>query len=290
MKILHTLKHQFRTPLVILIHIASWIMFYILFEATVYKSVYKILDSLKDEIAVLLVLGFITSYRDTRGRLNGIANTQQEWMNWYHNQEDDIPNYHNILTQSLPEKFRLSSVLISVKNIFLELFRKPMIYVFHFICWHFIFFLGSLLDDPMQFTIRERESIGIFQIIENIVSDMSHEYIYGLVVIAIFAIITCIQDVKGILKGIALENRQWLNWYENQNDSLPKQNNLNDTPSLISNETGLIFVKREPVYTIVHIIIVMVIFFLIAIQLIQITEWSGIKFWSWAALLVLLLR
>ncbi len=290
MKVWHTLRYQFRSPVILLIHFASWVLFFFLFDGPRHSNIYEILQTLIDTLHVILILSFISSYRLARGKLNGIANTQQEWMNWYRNQEEDIPNYNNILTQSLSEKFRLSSVLISVKNIILEIFRKPMIYIFHFICWHFIFFLGTLLDDPMQFTIRERQSIGIFQIIEKIVSDMSHEYIYGFAVIAIFAIITCIQDAKGRLKGIVHEHRQWLNWYENQNESLPKQNNLNDTPSLISNETGLLFVKREPIYTIIYVISVMVIFFIIALQLIPITEWSEIKFLSWVALLVLLLR
>ncbi len=290
MKVWHTLRYQFRRPLVFLIHFAWWGLFFFLIEGTTYNNIYNYLETLINELHVILILCFISSYRLTRGKLNGIANTQQEWMKWCDNQEQEIPKHHKYLPQSLSECLKLSFVLTTLKNIVLAICRNPILYVFHFICWHYVFFLGSLLDDPMQYTIRENQSIGISRIIDRVVSDMSHDYIYGFLAIAIFAIITYIQEVIGKLRGSVQEHQRWLKRHENYNESLPKQNNLNETPSLISNKTGLLFVKRQPIYTILYVSIVMVLFFFIGIQLILITEWSGIKFLGWIALPLLLLR
>ena len=290
MKVWHTLRYQFRSPLILLIHLALWVLFFFLFDGPIHSNIYGILQTFIDKLHVILILSFITSYRLARGKLNGIADTQQQWMNWYHNQDQEIPHYHNHLPQSLSEYLKLSSVLITVKNIVFEMFSKPMIFVFHFICWHTVSFLGILLDEPMQYTIRENQSIGIYRIFKYIVSDMSHEYIYVLVLIAFFALITCLQDVIGKLIGIAQEHRQWLKWHEDHNESFHVQNNIETTHSLISNETGLLFVKREPVYTIIYVISVMVIVFIIPLQLIPITDWSGIKSLSWVSILLLLLR
>ena len=290
MKVWYTMRSQFRSPLVLLIHFALWGLLFFLLDGATYKNIYETLQSLINELHVILLLCFITSYRFARGKLNGIANTQQAWIKWYDNQEQEIPKHHKYLPQSLSEYLNLSFVLTTLKNIVLAICRNPILYVFHFICWHYVFFLGPLLDDPMQYTIRESQNIGISRIIDMIVSDMSDDYIFGFLAIAILAIITYIQEVIGKLRGSVQEHQQWLKWHENYNESLPKQNNLNETPSLISNKTGLLFVKREPIYTILYVIIVMVLFFIIAIQLIPITEWSGIKFLGWIALLVLLLR
>ena len=291
MKVWHTLRYQFRSPVILLIHFASWVLFFFLFDGRpIHSNIYEILQTFIDKLHVLLILSFITSYRLARGKLNGIADTQQQWMNWYHNQDQEIPHYHNHPPQSFSEYLKLSSVLITVRNIVFEMFSKPMIYVFHFICWHTVSFLGILLDEPMQYTIRENQSIGIYRIFKYIVSDMSHEYIYVLVLIAFFALITCLQDVIGKLIGIAQEHRQWLKWHEDHNESFHVQNNIETTHSLISNETGLLFVKREPVYTIIYVISVMVIVFIIPLQLIPITDWSGIKSLSWVSILLLLLR
>lgn len=289
MKVWHTLTYQFRRPLVFLIHFALWGLLFFLIEGTTY-NIYKTLQSLINELHVILILCFISSYRLTRGKLNGIANKQQEWMKWYDDQEQEIPTHHKYLPQSLSECLKLSFVLTTLKNIVLAICRNPILYVFHFICWHYVFFLGSLLDDPMQYAIRENQNIGISQIIDRVVADMSHDYIFRFLAIAIFAIITYIQEIIGKLRGSVQEHQQWLKWHENYNESLPKQNNLNETPSLISNEIGLLFVKRQPIYTILYVSIVMVLVFIIGIQLILITEWSGIKFLGWIALLVLLLR
>lgn len=290
MKVWHTVRYQFRSPLILLIHLAFWVLFFFLFDGPIHSDIYGILQTFIDKLHVILILSFITSYRLARGKLNGIADNQQQWMNWYHNQDQEIPHYLNHLPQSLSEYLKLSSVLITVKKIVFEMFSKPMIYVFHFICWHTVSFLGILLDEPMQYTIRENQSMGIYRIFNDIVSDMFDEYIYVLVLIAFFALITYLQDVIGKLIGIAQEHRQWLKWHEDRNESFPVQNNIEATHSLISNETGLLFVKREPVYTIIYVISVMVIIFIIPLQLIPITNWSGIKSLSWVAILLLLLR
>ena len=290
MKVWHTLRYQFRRPLVLLIHFALWGLFFFLIEGTTYNNIYNYLETLINELHLILILCFISSYRLTRGKLNGIANKQQEWMKWYDNQEQEIPKHHKYLPQSLSECLKLSFVLTTLKNIVLAICRNPILFVFHFICWHYVLFLGPLLADPMQYTIRESQNIGISRIFENVMADMSHDYIYGFLAIAIFAIITYIQEVIGKLRGSVQEHQQWLKWHENYNESLPKQNNLNETPSLISNESGLLFVKRQPIYTILYVSIVMVLFFFIGIQLILITEWSGIKFLGWIALPLLLLR
>ena len=289
MKVWHTFKSQIRSPFVFLIHLTAWVLFFIQFEYITDNSVDKILQTLIDEFHVILILSIITSYRFARGKLNGIANTQQEWMNWYNNQEQVIPK-HNLLPQSLPEYFNVSLILNSVKDFIITMFRSPLLYVFQFVCWHYVFFLGELLDEPMLYTIRENESLGIYWILDSLIAEMLHEYIYGFIAITLFAFTTFIQDVIGKLVGITQEHRQWLKWHEDHNESFTEEKNIDQTPSLIKNETGLLFVKCKPIFSIVYVLIVTILFFIFALELIQFTEWNGIKYLGWIALLVLLLR
>ena len=290
MKVWHTLRYQFRNPLVIFIHIASWVLLLFVLEVVIDRKLNNILQFLKNGLSFLTVLGFITSYRETRGKLIGIATTQQNWINWYHNQEQQMSDDQNIDTPPLSENLGSDSVFIRSKNTVLEMFRNPLVYVFHFICWNFALIFGILLDDSMQYTIRDKGPLGVFQIIDYIASDMKSEFFFdGIVVIAILAVTTSVQDVKGKLKGIAKEQQQWLKGSESQTDSLIPQSPLEASPSLITNKIGQLFVIQKPIYTVIHILIVIVFLSILSVQLILITEWSGIKFFSWIALLILLL-
>ena len=101
MKIWHTLRYLYRSPLVLLIQFAIWGSIFYVLEGATYRNIYETLHSLISELDVILILCFISSYRLTRGKLNGIANTQQEWMKWHDNQEQEIPKHHKYLPQSL---------------------------------------------------------------------------------------------------------------------------------------------------------------------------------------------
>ena len=290
MKVLQTLKLQFRTPFVFIIHLLLWTLFFFVIETISYRSIYRLFESLIDVLPILIVLGFITSYREARGRLNGIAKTQQRWMNWYHNQELYLPIVQNKVSISLSEKFKLRSILVTVKDILKKMFSNPRIYAFHFICWISVLFLSTLLDDTIQYNIREEGSVGVFQIIDDVVWEMKGEFIYSLFIIAVFTFITGLQEIKGEIKGIDHENHQWVEWYEKYKDSLHDHNTIEDFPSLITSELGLLFVKRELYSTTIYIIVVTVLFSILAVQLIQFTDLTGIKFMSYIALLILLLR
>ncbi|MDE0482490.1 MAG: hypothetical protein OXI67_07945 [Candidatus Poribacteria bacterium] len=290
MKVWYTLKFQFRNPLVIPIHITTWILSFFLFDVVTGSKINNAFQSILDEILVFVVLGFISSYRETRGKLTGIATTQQNWRNWSDNQEQHLSNSRNIEIPILSEYPRLTSFLTTVKNTVVEMFRNPLLYVFHFICWNFVFIFGTLLDDGMQYTIREEWPMEVFQIIDYVVSDMKHEFFYGLIVILIFAFITSTQEAKGKVQGKAKEQQQWSKWYEQQNSTVASGQTIEDSPSLITNETGQLFVIRMPVYTIIHVFVVVVLCLILAVQLILITDWSGIKFLGWIVLLVLLIH
>ena len=122
MKVWYTLRYQFRNPLIILIHIATWIFFVFLFHIETGRGINYAFQSVLDEIAVLAVLGFITSYRETRGKLTGIAITQQNWVNWINNQEQHSSTNLNLDLHKLSENSRLSSFLSTVKNTVFEMF------------------------------------------------------------------------------------------------------------------------------------------------------------------------
>lgn len=290
MKVLQTLKFQFRTPLVFLIHLLLWTLFFFVIETIIYRSINSLLESLLDVFPILIALGFITSYREARGRLNGIAKTQQAWMKWFNNQELRLPINENKVSTSLSKKLKLRSILVAVKGVLAEMFSNPRIFVFHFVCWISVSFLATLLGDTMQYNIREEWSVGLFQIIDDVVSEMKSEFIYSLFILAIFAFITGLQETKGELRGIDQENHQWLKWYGKYKESLHNHNTIEEFPSLITNETGLLFVKREPFFTAIYTIVVIVLFSILAVQLIQFTDLTGIKFLSYIALLFLFLR
>ena len=290
MKVWNTLRYLIRNPLVLLLHFTIWALFLFLFGWILSNNIIGTLQTLMERIPAILLLCFITSYRFSRGKLNGISNTQQQWMNWSDYPEKEIPDDPNHFPQTLPQLSKIKYILNTLKNIVLISLRNPMLYVFHFLCWHYISFLGSLLDEPFRYSIVEDQITGIYQIFSRTVSDMSHDYIFGILFIALLAFSTFIPEVIGKLNGSHQEHQHWQKWYKSNNDPLQAQNISIGTTTAINKETGILFLKTVSITTFIYAIIIMILLFIIAVQLIPISESSGIQYISWIALFLLFLE
>ncbi len=289
MKIRNTLVYMFRNPMPILVHFMSWILFAVLLTVLLSMSFKSIFWAFSDGLVLIVILTIITSYREARGNLNGIARTQQVWMNWYNDQQ------HHIATDQSPDEpppsknIRLDSVFGTVKSSLLFMVRNPMIVIFPFICWFSTSFLGRLLDDPMQYTFRE-EWPDLLEIIRYFAIEFKSDFFSILYFIATLVIIISFQEARGNIKGIAKAQQQWSEWYQRQINTQVQRNTLEDPPLLVTNETAKLFMSRNPISLSIHFISLFIFFTLLAVLLILNTTWDGVLFLPWIAVLVFLIH
>jgi len=81
-------EYQLRNPFEVILHIISWFFAFYFFEVILARCFDNLLYYLKDEFHLYLILGFISSYQMTKGKLEGIANTHKKWKNWIQTQEN----------------------------------------------------------------------------------------------------------------------------------------------------------------------------------------------------------
>lgn len=258
-------------------------------EAMTTRSFENILHYFKDSFYIFLIFGVISSYQLTKGKLDGIANTQKIWKNWIHTNEHPT-KVETIEDPPLSSVNKSITFLNRMKKIGLTILRNPSRFVIHYVCWFSGFIISILLDESIRYEVIEEGIHSLNRIIDRVISDMSTDFYYATVACVVLTYVTCFQYAKGKHNGILSEQQQWSDWYANNTDSFALRNALESPPSLIKNDYGELLLTRNPIYTILHTSMLFVFLFLLCVQLMLITNWSGIQILTWFVILILFLH
>ena len=162
-----------------------------------------IIEVMKDGGWVFIFIPvFIISYREAKGNLKGIAKERQIWMQWYDRQPEVIR--HSSTLQEPPSTLaatQANSYFRKAQKTALSMVRNPIRFVLHFACWATPLILLFIVD----------WATGI-QTAPNFLNFLPIIFTFA----AIPALISCYQETRGIVKGIAKEGEVWSKWHQRQ--------------------------------------------------------------------------
>ena len=150
----------------------------------------------------IAIFAFIIGYREARGNLKGITEERQAWMQWYDQQQETITNQHTLQAPpSTSENKQINSYFRRAQRTALLMVRNPKHFILHFACWLSPFVL-------------------LFVVKWVLTAEIARDVVEGFPPIAIFfaivAFISCYQETRGTVKGVAKETQVWTKWYQRQ--------------------------------------------------------------------------
>ena len=214
-EIRETLSFMVRNPRPFIVHLMCWIFaIALLFFATL--SSYKYPDDIFELIDLIGQFGqllpwiaiiiFIISYREARGNLKGIAQTQQVWMQWYHRQQETIRQGDTFEEPPSSENTQSDSYFRRAQKAVLLMLLNPMRLMIHFLSWVAIaiLWLGEV-GSSMPFLL-----------------------------LIILVLISSYQEARGTVKGAAKEGVTWTKWWQRQTEAKAQGYTLDEVPPAIN--------------------------------------------------------
>lgn len=211
-----TLSFMVRHPTPFMIYLTCWIsacafLFFRTLEPwDVPEDILEIFDLIghfAELFPWIAAIVFIISYREARGNLKGIAQTQQMWIEWYHQQQETLKRGDTFAEPPPSENTQAASYLKKAQKAVQRVARNPMALIAHLLSWVFvgIFFYGEI--------IRSAEPI---------------------LFLMILALISRYQEARGTVKGVAKEGEIWTKWYQRQTGAEAQGYTLAEVPPTIN--------------------------------------------------------
>ena len=210
-----TLSFMVRNLKPFIIHLTCWIAGYaFLFFTTLPPrkvpedifEVFELIAMFGEMLPWIALIVFVIGYREARGNLKGIANTQQVWMRWYQEQQETI-RQGDTFEEPPPSKNAQADSYFKIAQKTLQFMaRHPMSLIVHLACWFlaFIFRYGDFLASmPILFVI-------------------------------IPALISSYQEARGTVKGAVKEDAEWMKWYQRQTGAKAQDYTLTEVPPALN--------------------------------------------------------
>ena len=174
---------------------------FVIIVSVIFDDVVK--EVLTDEGWIFIVLfAFIIGYREAKGNLKGVARERQTWIEWYDQQQEVIRGESTLAEPPLTlEDTQVNSYFRKAQRTVLFMVRNPIRFVLHFACWATPLILLFILD----------WASGI-QTARNFLNFLPIIFTFT----AIPALVSCYQETRGIVKGIAKEGEVWSKWHQRQ--------------------------------------------------------------------------
>ena len=172
--------------------------------STIFDDIVK--EAMRNEGWItFILLAFIIGYREARGNLKGVAKERQTWMQWY-DQQPEVIREDDTLEKppSTLEATQVNSYFKKAQRTVLFMVRNPRLFILHFTCWFFPFFLILVIDWTYWTYIIETAR------------DLVKIVPYLVTFVAIPALVSSYQETRGIVKGTAKEGEVWTKWYRRQ--------------------------------------------------------------------------
>ena len=161
-------------------------------------------EVVRDEGWILIVLpALIIGYREAKGNLKGIAKERQTWMQWYDGQQEVIR--HRSTLQEPPSTLQdtqVNSYFRKARRTVSVMFRNPMFFILHFTCWF----------SPFVLLFVVVEWAGVIETARS----FAKVFFPTVIFFGIPALISCYQETRGTVKGIAKEGEVWSKWHQRQ--------------------------------------------------------------------------
>ena len=175
---------------------------FVIIVSVIFDDVVK--EIVRDEGWILIVLpALIIGYREAKGNLKGIAKERQTWMQWYDRQQEAIKAGNPLEEPPITsEKMQVNSYFSKARRTVSVMLRNPMSFILHFACWFSPFVLLILIVE--------------WSIVIETTRNFAEIFFPMVIFFAIPALISCYQETRGTVKGIAKEGEVWSKWHQRQ--------------------------------------------------------------------------
>lgn len=175
---------------------------FVIILSVIFDDVVK--EVVRDEGWIFIVLpALIIGYREAKGNLKGIAKERQTWMQWYDRQQEAIKAGNPLEEPPITsEKMQVNSYFSKARRTVSVMFRNPMSFILHFACWFSPFVLLILIVE--------------WSIVIETTRNFAEIFFPMVIFFAIPALISCYQETRGTVKGIAKEGEVWSKWHQRQ--------------------------------------------------------------------------
>ncbi len=263
-----------RNPLLLVLHFTAWVfalaMFLFIFSLNegIVNASGNFVRSILQNTEQAILCAFISSFREARGYVKGIAIERQVWTKWYDRQIDNIEKGETISNPPPSEKVRWDSYIMKIQNTFRLIYSDATHFGIQFALWCAIFALLSLPSFGYTRNPTYTSLIGSF-------------VIPGMLV----TFLICYRKARGIIKGRDKEQGVWVRWCQHQKIAKIIGAAPNKPPSLyeeIDNsyiqtmKNTLILMMRNPINLVIHFIGWIIVF----VVLFGATDWFRVVEWS----------
>ncbi len=175
---------------------------FVIIVSVIFDDVVK--EIVRDEGWIFIVLpALIIGYREAKGNLKGIAKERQTWMQWYDRQQASIKEDVKFAEPpSKSEATQVNTYFSKARRTVSVMFRNPMFFILHFTCWF----------SPFVLLFVVVEWAGVIETARN----FAQVFFPVAIFFAIPALISCYQETRGTVKGIAKEGEVWSKWHQRQ--------------------------------------------------------------------------
>lgn len=272
--VLKAFLYLLRNPLLLGLHFVTWVyalaMFIFLFSLGegIVEASNNFVKSIVQDGKHAIFFALISSLREARGYLKGIATERQVWMKWYDRQLDNINSGESIGNPPASVKVRQDSYFMKVQKTFKLIYSDAIHFGIQFALWCGIFALLSL------------PSFG-YSINPTYISLMGSMVIPGMIV----TFLICFRKARGIIKGKDKEQQVWGHWCQQQKIAMingtvaenpPKMFTEHDDAYLQTVEKTVPILSRNPMTFFIHLIGWIIVF----IVLFGATHWFRVIEWS----------
>ena len=175
---------------------------FVIIVSVIFDDVVK--EIVRDEGWILIVLpALIIGYREAKGNLKGIAKERQTWMQWYDRQQEAIKAGNPLEEPPMTsKKMQVNSYFSKAQRTVSVMFRNPMFFILHFTCWF----------SPFVLLFVVVEWAGVIETARS----FAKVFFPTVIFFGIPALISCYQETRGTVKGIAKEGEVWSKWHQRQ--------------------------------------------------------------------------
>ena len=244
-----TVLFMLRHPLLPAGHFVFW---FTLFALPILFDGSGLVRSLPGIVIPAAIFTLILSYREARGNLKGVAIERGIWTKWYYRQIKTIAREGAFEEPPSSENMKAYSYFGEIPETLLFLVRNLKPFIIHLICWvsalALVFLMTLRPEDTPEDILELFDLIGIFG------------YLLPWIAITVFAI--SYREARGNLKGIAKVQRIWMQWYQEQQETIKQGDTFEEPPPsenaqadsyFKKTQKTLQFMARHPMSLMVHL-------------------------------------
>ena len=202
--------------------IGHFVCWFTLFALPMLFDTTDFVRSLPKTVISAAIFTLILSYREARSHLKGMAIERGIWTKWYYRRIKTIAQEGSFEEPPSPENVKAYAYFGEIPETLFFMIRNLKPFIVHLTCWvsayAFLCFITLRPEDTPE---------DIFEVFEIIA--MFGQFLPW---IAIIVFLISYREARGNLKGIADRQQVWMQWYQEQQETIKQGDTFEGTVSI----------------------------------------------------------